>query len=117
MDSRILSTEHAHASGVAEQWDESNEAWWDWYLSLADEGDALGELMELDPPAAVELPSIDELREELATPYALSDDQLSRFRADGYIKLRDVLTPGALGLARAEVDRLAAAGVFGDVEV
>ncbi len=110
MDSRILSTEHAEASGVAERWDESNEAWWDWYLSLADDDGASAELVELAAPEPVDLPSLGELRDELAEPYALSPEQAERFRADGYLKIREVLTPGALAMARGEVERLAAAG-------
>jgi ectoine hydroxylase-related dioxygenase (phytanoyl-CoA dioxygenase family) len=110
MDSRILSTEHAEASGVAERWDESNEAWWDWYLSLADDSGTPAELVDVAPPDDVDLPSLAELRDELATPYALSGEQTDRFRADGYLKIREVLTPGALAWARREVERLAAAG-------
>lgn len=110
MDSRILSPEHAKASGVDAQWAEGNEAWWDWYLSLADDGATPAELVEVAPPAPVALPGLDELREELATPYALEPEQAERFRAEGYIKLPAVLSPGALALARAEVERLAAAG-------
>ena len=109
MDSRILSSEHAEQSGVAQPWEEGNEAWWDWYLSLADEHGAPAELLELAPPAnAPGGPlTLAELREELATPYALGDEQAGAFRADGYVKLTEVLSPGALALARAEVERLA----------
>lgn len=110
MESRILSAEHAKQSGVDEQWEEGNEAWWDWYLSLADEGVAPAELTELAPPEPVALPTLAELREELATPYPLTDAQSERFRAEGYLKVPEVLTPGALALARSEVERLAAAG-------
>ncbi len=110
MDSRILSAEHARESGVAEQWQEGNEQWWDWYLSLAAGDGAPVELKEVAPPEAVALPSLEELREELATPYALTDAQAERFRAQGYLKVPEVLTAGALALARSEVERLAAEG-------
>jgi ectoine hydroxylase-related dioxygenase (phytanoyl-CoA dioxygenase family) len=110
MDSRILSAEHAEQSGVDRQWEQSNEAWWDWYLSLADDDGAPTELVDLDPPEAVALPTIDELREELATPYALSSAQAEQFRSEGYLKVKRVLSPGALALARGEVERLAAEG-------
>lgn len=110
MDSRILSAEHAKESGVDEQWEEGNEAWWDWYLSLADPADTPTELVTVAPPAAVATLTLDELREQLAEPYALTDPQAERFRAEGYAKLPAVLSPEALALARAEVERLAAAG-------
>ena len=83
MESRILSAEHARESGVAEQWEEGNEQWWDWYLSLAADDDAPVALESVDPPVAVPLPSLEELREELWTPYELSDEQSERFRAQG----------------------------------
>lgn len=111
MDSRILSAEHARESGVDKPWQQTNEDWWDWYLSLADAGDAPPTtLAELDPPSEVPLPTIDELRDELATPYAPAQDDLARFARDGYVKIRDVLSPAALAAGRAEVLRLAAAG-------
>lgn len=109
MDSRILSAEHARESGVEEQWTEGNEQWWDWYLSLAAD-DAPKELTQVAPPAPVALPTLQELRLELATPHVLTDDQSERFRAEGYIKVPGVLTAGALALARSEVERLAALG-------
>lgn len=111
MDSRILSTEHARESGVDRPWEQSNEDWWDWYLSLADASDAApAELVTVDPPEAVALPDLDALRAELAEPYVLDDAQRARFAAEGYIKLPGVLSPGALAAGRAEVERLAAAG-------
>ncbi|MBJ7471332.1 MAG: phytanoyl-CoA dioxygenase family protein [Solirubrobacteraceae bacterium] len=110
MDSRILSTEHAAASGVAEPWEGSNEAWWDWYLSLAAEDAAPTELVDVAPPSPVDLPSISELRDELATPFELSSDHVERFQREGYLKVGGVLSPGALALARSEVERLAAQG-------
>jgi ectoine hydroxylase-related dioxygenase (phytanoyl-CoA dioxygenase family) len=110
MDSRILSARAAKQSGVDERWAEGNEAWWDWYLSLAADDGPPAELVELAPPAPVALPSLEALREELATPYALSDAEAEQFRAEGYLKVKDVLSPGALALARVEVERLAAAG-------
>jgi hypothetical protein len=110
VDSRILSAEHSRQSGVAEPWKEGNEAWWDWYLSLAAGDAAPAELVEVSPPAAVAAPSLEELRAELAVPYVLRPDQLRRFRAEGYLKVSGVLTGGALARARAEIERLAEAG-------
>lgn len=111
MDSRILSAEHAHESGVAKPWEQSNEDWWDWYLSLADtaEGEPAA-LAELSPPEPVAAPSVDELCAELAEPYTLNAAARERFAAEGFVKLQGVVSPGALAAARAEVARLATAG-------
>ena len=110
MDSRILSADHAKASGVAEQWTEGNEQWWDWYLSLAADDGAPAELVEVAAPPVVALPSLAQLRAELAEPYALTGAQTERFRREGYLKVAGVLSAGALARARAEVERLAAEG-------
>jgi len=111
VDSRILSAAHAHESGVAKPWEQSNEDWWDWYLSLADasEGEPAA-LVELSPPAPVAAPSANELGAELAEPYELSDAARERFSAEGFVKLQGVVSPGALAAARAEVARLRTAG-------
>ena len=54
MDSRILSAEHAREAGVAKPWEQSNEDWWDWYLSLADTSDGEPQaLVEVPPPEPV----------------------------------------------------------------
>jgi len=111
VDSRILSADHARESGVDKAWEQTNEDWWDWYLSLADASDgAPAELLPVQPPTDVPEPTHEALREELATPYALTDEHRRRFAAEGYIKLTGVLSPAALTSARAEVQRLADAG-------
>ncbi len=111
MDSRILSPEHARESGTDKPWEGTNEEWWDWYLSLAEGADDRPQsLVALDPPADVQRPDLAALQAELAAPYALADADRERFAADGYVKLPAVLSPGALALARDEIDRVAAAG-------
>jgi hypothetical protein len=111
MESRILSAEGARAAGVDRPWEQGNEAWWDWYLSLADaDAGPPAELVAVDPPPAAGLPDPAALAAELAAPYALDEHQIARFRSEGHVKLPGVLSPGALAVARGEVDRLAAAG-------
>ncbi len=111
MDSRILSSEHARESGVAKPWEQTNEDWWDWYLSLADGSEpAPAELLELEAPEPVPTPSLEELRAELAEPYQLTPAAHDAFTAQGFVKLPGVVSAGALAAARAEVTRLAAAG-------
>lgn len=63
-DSRILTAEHARESGVDKPWEESNGAWWDWYLSLAADDGTPQELVEVDPPAAVDPLPLAELEED-----------------------------------------------------
>ncbi len=112
MRSKILSSDGARAAGVDEPWEGGNEAWWDWYLSLADRDAAVPteRLVAVEPPPPVAPLSPAELAAELAAPYPLAAADAERFRAEGYVKLPGVLGPGALAAARDEVGRLAAAG-------
>jgi ectoine hydroxylase-related dioxygenase (phytanoyl-CoA dioxygenase family) len=43
---------------------------------------------------------------DLDSPYALSADQIAQFRRDGFIKLKDVLSPETLSYFGAEITRL-----------
>ena len=51
------------------------------------------------PTAAATLPDVD-------TPYALTADQISRFREDGFIKLKNVFDADALNVYGDEISRL-----------
>jgi len=87
---------------VSGDWEGDNQAWWDWYVSLAFNSDAPQERVKALPPSA---PPIDAetLTREMAKPYALSDVQIERFRRDGFIKLKGVLSPGAVTLLRLTI--------------
>lgn len=90
---------------VSAPWDADNQAWWDWYVSLAD-NDAGADVLEPAPPPDVALPSDAELRAELTTPYPLDEAQITWFRENGYLKLKEVFSPGAVVRLRGELVRL-----------
>jgi hypothetical protein len=52
------------------------------------------------------MPSDSELENELSTPYILIEDHLLAFRRDGFIRLPNVLSPGAVVRLRQELIRL-----------
>ena len=54
---------------------------------------------------ATALPDQAGLLRQLDAPYALIADQIARFRRDGYIKLKDVLSPEAIAHYGAEITR------------
>lgn len=94
---------------VSGDWRGDNQAWWDWYVSLAYNDAAPGERVKADPPAA---PALDAqaLAEEMATPYDLTQSQTEAFRRNGFIKLKGVLSPGAVtALRQTLAERLGAA--------
>lgn len=94
------------ATDVSQPWDQDNQAWWDWYVGLAANDASDDAVIPAAPLPDVPLPSDDAVIAELATPYALSDDQIAFFRENGFIKLRDVFSPGAVLKLRAELIRL-----------
>lgn len=101
-----LSSDHAASDDVNVEWDQSNQQWWDWYMSLAEnEGEAVP-LVEVPATPAVQPIDREELSRELAAPYAISKQQVEHFQRTGWIKLKDVLSPSSLALLRVELLRL-----------
>lgn len=99
------------AADVAVEWDRGNDQWWDWYMSLAESTGPVGPLA--DPPAhdPGPLPSDDEVAAELARPYPLTDAQVAAYRAQSFVKLPGVLSPGVLERLRARLRELLDAAV------
>lgn len=77
-------------------------------MSLAenDSGEDEAPLVELPPAIPVSFPDETQLVEELDAPYALSQSQIDSFQQDGYIKLKKLISPGALAQLRDEMSQL-----------
>ncbi|MEO1151240.1 MAG: phytanoyl-CoA dioxygenase family protein [Pseudomonadota bacterium] len=97
---------------VSAPWDEDNQAWWDWYVGLADnglsreqsDGDDQRMAVTLEPdPARTLIPPLAILRQELAKPYPLSDSHIEAFAKTGFVKLPDVLSAGAVAALRQAI--------------
>jgi hypothetical protein len=107
-------SERTAAGGAADvdvEWDRGNDQWWDWYMSLADGGAPDGPLVDVAPHDPGPLPSDAEVAAELAEPYPITDEQVAAFRADSFVKLPGVLTPGAVERLRARLAELLDAAV------
>lgn len=95
---------------ISQPWTEGNQAWWDWYVGLAVNHEAQESIQAADPLPSIILPSDDALIAELHEPYSLSNAEIGFFKDNGYIKLKGVLSPGAvLKLRVILVDLLEAA--------
>ena len=94
------------ASDISKPWDKDNQAWWDWYVSLADNDIKKDEIINADPLPEIEIPSDDEVISQLAKPYQLTNDQIDFFKKNGFIKLKKVFSPGAVLKLRAELINL-----------
>ena len=86
-------------------WDKDNQAWWDWYVSLADNSrtNKNHDLIELPDPPKIKHPSKIELKQELSSPYNISKYNIETFQKNGFIKLKNVLSPGAIQVLRCEI--------------
>jgi SAM-dependent methyltransferase len=72
-NARLSDTTGAGAStDVSAAWDADNESWWDWYMTLAVNGE-VGELVDVPAPDPGPLPDDDAVVAELAEPYAVPD--------------------------------------------
>ncbi|MGB5831009.1 MAG: phytanoyl-CoA dioxygenase family protein [Thiohalocapsa sp.] len=102
-----LSGENARRSDVNQAWEQDNQAWWDWYLTLADDaGQPVDGFREIDPLPVMNLPNDAELASELRSRYPIGQIEREQFLVNGHIKLRGVLSPGAVLRLRNELVRL-----------
>ena len=108
-------TAAGEASDVGVEWDRGNDQWWDWYMSLADGPAPRGPLAV--PPAhdPGPLPGDDAVAAELAEPYAVTDAQVAAFRAESFVKLPGVLSPGVVERLRTRLRKMLDAAVGASV--
>ena len=97
-----LNESHKNANSA---WDKDNQAWWDWYVSLADNSNlnVNNALLEIPEPPKVKYPSKISLKKLLSSPYNLTKHDIKTFQKNGFIKLKNVFTPGALQVLRHEI--------------
>ena len=99
-------TKTSDASDISKPWDKDNQAWWDWYVGLADNEIKNDPIISADPLPNITIPSDDEIISELNKTYHLKNDQIDFFRKNGFIKLKKVFSPGVVLKLRAELIKL-----------
>lgn len=103
----FLEQSNASSDGIDEKWAASNEQWWDWYLSLAqNEGQDAEPQVVAEPLPVLAPPSMSELAAELDSAYAVPPEALEFFRREGFVKLQQVCSPASLLLLRRSLDGL-----------
>ena len=103
---RNLNTNISDSADINKPWEKDNQAWWDWYVSLANNDFKEREIKNIAPLPNIVIPSDDEIISELAEPYHLSNYQVNFFKKNGFIKLKKVFSPGAVLKLRAELINL-----------
>jgi len=104
---KLLSESNARDDSISAEWEGDNQQWWNWYMAIADNNIVVpadpDEHAASSVSAAPSLPSTEELKRELSSSYALEPAAIARFNRDGYVKLKSVLSAGALALLRREM--------------
>ena len=96
-------TKISDATDINKPWDKDNQAWWDWYVSLADNNKMEDTFITAEPLPRIKIPSTNEIISELAETYPLTNDQIVYFRKNGFIKLKNVFSSGAVLKLRSEL--------------
>ncbi|MDC1173402.1 phytanoyl-CoA dioxygenase family protein [Methylophilaceae bacterium] len=102
----MLVGQNALSEDLNQHWEQDNQAWWDWYVTLADNKDNATSIIDIPPIQHLDMPSDSELGVELSTPYKLTKDHKLAFRRDGFIRLPNVLSPAAVFRLRKELIHL-----------
>ena len=96
------------AEELSGEWEHDNQQWWNQYMASAD-----NEIVVASDPSAEQtpvpaqvgsLPTPADLETELNASYELDPLAIMQFNRDGYVKLKWVLSPGALALLRQETE-------------
>ncbi|MEL6211824.1 MAG: snoK, partial [Pseudomonadota bacterium] len=110
------STSPSELTDVSKPWESDNQAWWDWYVSLADNDGEITDFESAPPLPDIDLPGEATIFAELAEPYPLTEANIAFFRDNGFIKLKEVFSPGAVLRLRAELVRLLSAKFETDID-
>ena len=106
MSQKKLISNNSDITDISKPWDKDNQAWWDWYVGLADNDIKKDPIVTADPLPNVTIPSDDEVISELNETYPLKDDQIAFFKKNGFIKLKKVFSPGVVLKLRDELIKL-----------
>lgn len=107
-----LSDAHKKRDGVDSEWDQDNQQWWNWYMTLAEND--IGTLTTAteqttytdEPGVELEPSELKRIHASLSEPYSLEQHSIDQFANDGYIKLKHVIDPEALKLLRRRMSAI-----------
>ena len=93
---QLLSGENLSRSDIYQDWESDNQAWWDWYVSLAK-----NEAPQLMKNLKIETLKVDKqfwpkIFLELSEPYTVSAREVAYFQENGFIKIKNVLSGNAI---------------------
>ena len=74
-----LNSKISDATDISKPWDKDNQAWWDWYVGLADNDIKKDPIITAEPLPDISIPSNDEVLSELTETYPLTNEQIVFF--------------------------------------
>ena len=101
----IHTKSNEHRKNKNKSWDKDNQAWWDWYISLADNSNSntWDAFLNLPEPPKIKYLSKLDLSKQLSKPFTLTTQNIESFQKNGFIKLKNVLTSEAVQVLRYEI--------------
>lgn len=96
----LLVGANAARADIDQPWEQDNQAWWDWYVSLAENPGLDGPLRAIAEEQEGEAHSLKDLEAALSTPYEVSESAVARFQREGFVKLPNVLNADACAILR-----------------
>ena len=107
-----LSKAQQKSEDVTTQWDQDNQQWWNWYMTLAEnEHDQMNAAVKpaiagVQAPIEIDESKAAQIEADLSIPYKLSSNSIDKFARDGYIKLKNVIDPEHLIFLRQRINRI-----------
>ena len=71
-----INSKISDAADISKPWDKDNQAWWDWYVGLADNDKKKYPIINAEPLPNITIPSDDEVVSELTEVYPLKNEQI-----------------------------------------
>lgn len=98
--------EQNRGGGLEQDWAGDDQAWWDWYVTLAKNEEVPTELVEGPGLPDVAPASDDEVVRELSEPYDLDPATVETFRAEAFVRLPGVLSAPVVRRLAERLDEL-----------
>lgn len=107
-----LSIAQQESEDVSSVWDQDNQQWWNWYMTLADneveQKLPAAQMEPYQPESVVEIDKtkLAQIEQQLSEPYYLPRASIDQFARDGYIKLKNVIDREHLTLLRQRLNAI-----------
>lgn len=102
-----LKGKNASEIDVNQPWELDNQAWWDWYVTLAEKDTkTINDTKSLRNFKSNKILSLHELKNELNTTYKLNLKQKKFFQENGFIKIKNMFTENAIFTLNRELSRI-----------